>query len=76
MEQYELDLIAKYGDQDPQIKELWEQHLSLERELERYANKPFLSPQEESQMKEIKKRKLAGKSKLQDLLEEYRKREA
>jgi hypothetical protein len=76
MEQHEIDLITKYQDQDPQLKELWDEHLALEQELERFINKPFLTPQEQNQVKELKKRKLIGKSKIQNLLEGYSKKGA
>jgi uncharacterized protein YdcH (DUF465 family) len=38
--------------------------------------KPFLSPVVEQEIKELKKKKLAGKTKLQALLDKYRQQEA
>lgn len=75
MEQYELELIAKYGKQDHELNRLWEQHLEYERQVEKLEKKPNLTPQEDSELKRIKKMKLAGKTKIQQLLEKYRQQE-
>ncbi len=75
MEQYELELIAKYGKQDEELGHLWQKHLEYEQALEKYENKTFLSSQEESEMKRLKKKKLAGKTKIQNILEKYRRQE-
>ncbi len=75
MEQYELELIAKYGEKDEELKRLWEQHLEYEKEVEKLESKPYLTPQDELNLKRIKKLKLAGKTKIQVILEKYRKME-
>ncbi len=75
MEQYELELIAKYGEKDEELKKLWEQHLEYERQVEKLENKPYLTPQDDLELKRIKKLKLAGKTKIQRILEKYRKLE-
>jgi uncharacterized protein YdcH (DUF465 family) len=72
MEQFDLDLIEKYMEQDMELKSLWDLHLDYERRLEKLAGKPFLSPSEEAEVKEMKKKKLAGKTKLQALLDKYK----
>jgi hypothetical protein len=75
MEQYELELIAKYGKQDRELSKLWEQHLEYEKQVEKLESKTNLTPQEDSELKQIKKLKLAGKTKIQQLLEKYRQQE-
>ncbi len=75
MEQYELELISKYGKQDDELNHLWQKHLEYEQALEKYENKTYLSSQEESEMKRLKKKKLAGKTKIQNILEKYRRQE-
>ncbi|WP_456324556.1 DUF465 domain-containing protein [Desulfonauticus submarinus] len=72
MEQYELELIAKYSDKDPELKSLWEDHLEYEKKLEKFESKPFLTPEEELEVKELKKMKLAGKTNLLALLNKYK----
>jgi len=75
MEQYELELIAKYGKVDDELNMLCEKHLEYERQIEKFDNKRYLTPQEESKLKMIKKKKLAGKTKIQHILEKYRQQE-
>ncbi|MFP4071264.1 MAG: DUF465 domain-containing protein [Desulfovibrionales bacterium] len=72
MEQHELDLIAKYRDSDEELNTLWEQHLRFERELDKIESKPYLTPGEELEVKDMKKKKLAGKTKIQKILDKYR----
>lgn len=67
-----MDLIEKHMAQDMELKSLWDLHLEYEQRLEKLLNKPFLSPTEESDVKELKKKKLAGKTKLQSLLDKYK----
>lgn len=75
MEQYELDLIAKHGARDAELKTLWEEHQLYEKQLEKLEKKPFRSPDEERVVKTIKKKKLAGKTKMQTILDRYSKME-
>ncbi|MGM0759879.1 MAG: DUF465 domain-containing protein [Thermodesulfobacteriota bacterium] len=76
MEQYELELIAKYGDVDEDLNRLWQEHLDYEKKLDVYEHKQYLTAAEESEMKRLKKMKLAGKTKIQNILERYRRQEA
>ncbi|MBG0789286.1 MAG: DUF465 domain-containing protein [Desulfovibrionaceae bacterium] len=75
MEARDLDLIEKYGANDTQLKALWDQHIVYEKMLDKLESKSYLSPTEMQEMKELKKKKLAGKTKLQSLLDGYRKTE-
>jgi len=75
MEQYELELIAKYGEKDEELKKLWQQHLEYEKQVEKLESKPYLTPQDDLELKKIKKLKLAGKTKIQAILEKYKKME-
>jgi len=76
MERHELDIINKYMDHDPELKTLWEAHVDFERQLEKLENRPYRTPSEDLVVKEIKKKKLAGKTKLQLLLDKYKSKEA
>lgn len=75
MEQRDLDLIAKYGEADPELKSLFEEHVAFEKILEKMEGKSFRSPSEETELREIKKKKLAGKTRIETLLMKYRKAE-
>lgn len=76
MEARELELIEKYGAEDVQLKSLYEQHVTYEKMLDKLESKSYLSPTETQEMKELKKKKLAGKTQLQGLLDKYRNLEA
>lgn len=72
MEQADLILIERYQEQDPELKALWEQHREYERILLKYEGRPYLSPTQTQEIKQLKKKKLAGKTKLQLALDKYR----
>lgn len=76
MEQRDLDLITELAQKDAELRILWEEHLLYEKQLEKLENKPYLTPSEVRVVKEIKKKKLAGKTKLQAILDRYRTTEA
>ena len=75
MEQQDLELIAANLGHDEELKSLWEEHVGFEKILERYSGKTVLSPAEELEVKEYKKKKLAGKTRIQDLLQKYKRQE-
>ena len=76
MENSERTLIEKYASQDSELRALWLQHQDYEKMIVKLEGKPFLSPVVEQEIKELKKKKLAGKTKLQALLDKYRQQEA
>ncbi|MDD4648785.1 MAG: DUF465 domain-containing protein [Desulfoplanes sp.] len=73
MEQRDLELIAQYCDQDEELKALWEQHIAFEKYLEKMSSKPFLTPEENVELKSVKKQKLAGKTSILALIKKYKK---
>ena len=75
MEQQDLELIAANLGHDEELKSLWEDHVGFEKILERYSGKTVLSPAEDLEVKEYKKKKLAGKTRIQDLLQKYKHQE-
>lgn len=76
MEQQDLELVAAHLAHDEELRALWEDHVAFEKILDRYAGKVVLSPIEEHEVKEYKKKKLAGKTKIHALLEKYKRQEA
>ena len=72
MDQNELQLIEKFAPQDEELKRLWGEHQLFEKQLEKLEKKGFLTPTEEQQVRELKKQKLEGKTKLVALLNKYR----
>ncbi|MDY0275710.1 MAG: DUF465 domain-containing protein [Desulfomicrobium sp.] len=75
MEQHDLELIAANLGRDEELKALWEQHVNFEKILDRYSGKTVLSPTEEMEVREYKKKKLAGKTRIHTLLEKYKEQE-
>ena len=73
MEQWELDLINKLIEKDEELKMLWEEHLELEKKIEEYNKRLYLTPEEEAEKNRLKKLKLAGKDRIQEILNKYRK---
>jgi len=76
MEQRDLELLEKFCAQDAELKILWEEHQLYEQQLEKLEKKSFLPPNEEKVIKELKKKKLSGKTKIQTILDRYRTMEA
>lgn len=75
MEQYEIELIERYQEQDEELRKLWQEHQDFEKQLSVFDEKRYLTPQEELEQKRLKKLKLAGKTKIYNILDKYRKLE-
>lgn len=72
MEQRDLDLIQQHMRDNESLKHLYEEHLDFERQLERFNNKPALTPADEMERKNIQKLKLLGRDRMEMILEAYR----
>ncbi len=55
-----------------EFKKLWEEHEELNRIVDEMSNKIYLTPDEEIKLKELKLKKLKGKEKLVEMIEEYK----
>lgn len=73
MDALELELLNKYAEKDEELKHLWDDHRLYEKQLEKLESKSFLTPDEEIRVKELKKQKLDGKTKLVEKLDHYKK---
>ncbi len=69
MEQHEVERIEKYAANNPEIKNLWEEHQLFEKQIEKLEAKSYLTPAEDQELKRLKKEKLDGKTKLLALLD-------
>lgn len=72
MEQHEISLIEKYSVNDTELKALWDLHLDYERQIQALLAKGSLSQSEENDLKELKKKKLAGKTRLIQIIDRYK----
>lgn len=76
MDQQELDLLQKYAATNPDLKALWDDHLLYDRQVEKLENKSFRTPSEQQTLKQLKKQKLEGKTRMMDLLYKLKQEEA
>ncbi|MBI4124896.1 MAG: DUF465 domain-containing protein [Deltaproteobacteria bacterium] len=72
MERQDVELIQSASRKDKHLAALYQEHLTYERQLSKLDNKLFLTPEEELQRKELQKKKLLGKDKIEDILKRYR----
>ncbi len=67
------ELVKSYAERYQDIRELFEKHQSLERELEELIKKPYLTTEEEIREKQIKLEKLHLKERIFELIKKYQK---
>jgi len=72
METRDQDLVLATLDKDPQLKQLWEEHIEYEKKLTKIERKPFLTSEEKVEKKRLQLAKLAGKTKIEAILVKYR----
>jgi uncharacterized protein YdcH (DUF465 family) len=72
MEKHEEELILSLLERDEELRRYYEEHLELERQLERFQHKRHLTPEEDIERKRIQKIKLAGKDRIMEILGRYR----
>lgn len=72
MEKRDLELIAQLLPYNEELRHYLEQHKKFEEQLERFNQRPYLSPEEAMEKKRIKKLKLAGRDKIEAILAKYR----
>lgn len=72
MEKKDEEFILTLLEHDAELKTFYEEHLDLERQLEDFNRRLYLSPEQEIERKQLQKRKLSGKDKIMQILEEHR----
>ena len=73
MEERDVKIVEQYGETDPELKSLGEEHMLYERQLAKFEGRAYLTPAEEREVKLLKKQKLEGKTKLAAALDKYKK---
>ncbi|WP_243364350.1 DUF465 domain-containing protein [Fundidesulfovibrio terrae] len=76
MDSRDLELINKLVDSDVELRALYDEHVAFGKLIDKLESKPYLNPTEDLEVKELKKKKLAGKTRMQGILQNYRKAEA
>jgi uncharacterized protein len=72
MEKKDEELIQSLLEREPELRHYYEEHLDLERRLNGFQQKLYLTPDEELEKKRLQKLKLAGKDKIMQILARYR----
>jgi len=68
----EEELIERLMRENEEFLKVKQTHSQLARQLEELGKKPFLTPQDEMEVKIIKKKKLALKDQMEKILAQYR----
>jgi uncharacterized protein YdcH (DUF465 family) len=68
----EEELIERLMKEDKEFLKTKQTHAQLAKQLEELENKPYLTPQDEMEIKILKKKKLAAKDQMEKILMKYR----
>jgi hypothetical protein len=68
----EEELIERLMRENEEFSKIKQTHSHLARQLEEMEKRPFLTPQDETEIKIIKKKKLALKDQMEKILMQYR----
>ncbi len=71
MEAREKELLEKHAGQDPELQDAWDDHVLYSKQVTKLEGKAFRTPTEEQTLKQLKKQKLEGKTRLVALLDKY-----
>lgn len=72
MEKQDRDLLERLIPIEPELQVLWNQHQKYEKQLEKLERKNFLNIKEQAEKKKIQVAKLAGKTKIEQILMKHR----
>ena len=72
MEKKDEELIKSLIAQDEELRQYYEEHLDLERQLEEFNRRLYLTPEQDYERKELQKRKLHGKDRIMEILQKHR----
>ena len=72
MEKKDEELIQSLMARDEELKRYYEEHLDLEKQLDDYNRRHYLTPEQDFERKELQKRKLQGKDRIMEILHKHR----
>ena len=72
MEKKDEELIQSLLPHDPELKQYYEEHLTLEQALAELNRKLYLTPEQDLERKQLQKRKLSGKDRIMEILDRHR----
>lgn len=62
------DVVCSLCEKDPRFRKLYEEHLLLEKQLQRLDDLTFLTTEQETERKKIQKMKLSGKDEMEQII--------
>lgn len=71
MERREEELIQRYAANDEELRALYVEHQDLKQQLDGFRHKPYLTPEEEIEVKRMQKLKLASKDRIMEILNRH-----
>jgi hypothetical protein len=72
MEEKDLELLEKLRQENAELNALWIEHVELEKKVSELSDRFTLSPAEQVELKRIKKLKLKGRDRIDEILSEHR----
>lgn len=72
MEKKDEELVKTLVDRDEELKRYYDEHVELERQLNEYNRRLYLTPEQDFEKKELQKRKLQGKDRIMEILQKHR----
>ena len=72
MEKKDEELIQALLLHDAELKQYYDEHLVLERQLSEFNRRLYLTPEQELERKQLQKRKLHGKDRIMQILDKHR----
>jgi uncharacterized protein YdcH (DUF465 family) len=72
MEKKDEELIQALLVHDAELKQYYDEHLVLERQLSEFNRRLYLTPEQELEKKQLQKRKLHGKDRIMQILDRHR----
>ncbi|WP_044351226.1 DUF465 domain-containing protein [Dethiosulfatarculus sandiegensis] len=72
MEEKDLNLLEQLRQENTELNALWVEHIELEKKVSELSERLTLSPPEQVELKRIKKLKLKGRDRIDEILSEHR----
>ena len=76
MDPSDMELIQANLDNDPELAQLWSEHLEMEKKLDDMNQRLYLSTEEQIERKRLQKLKLAGRDRIEQILATLREADA
>ena len=58
------------AEKDDNFKKIYKEHIEIEKALDKFSTKPFLTPEEQKTIKELKLKKLNGNDVMKKIIKE------